>query len=145
MDVIKTRKDQTQLHILCKDHIPNFAMKNEFQTNSFSLKVNLIEIHEEAFYGYIIENGGVFLCFDMIIKNITNEKLILSKDEFVIFYDSFGPYEPEEYFNVENQFHDVINIEPFSEILGKYVYIIDKNSKKIVLKYFENYDDLSMK
>ena len=29
MNLIRTKDDKTQIHILCKDHVPNYAMKNE--------------------------------------------------------------------------------------------------------------------
>lgn len=141
MDLIKTKKDKTQVHILCKDHVPNFAMKNEFQTNSFSLKMNRLEMHEEEFYGYTIEEGGVFLCVDITIRNLLDQELILDKNEFLISYDNEGLFEPEEYFHVLNQFKDQIQLKPNEQITGKYVYIIAHNSKKITFKYYESYED----
>ena len=145
MDLIKTKIDKTQMHILCKDHVPNFAMKNEFQTNTFSMKMIQLELHEEEYYGYVIEEGGAFFCVYITIKNITNEPLSLSKNDFLIYYDNDGPYEPEGNFNVEEQFQDIILLKPFAQETGKLVYIISKNSKKIAFKYFEYYDDMTMK
>ncbi len=141
MDLIKTKKDKTQVHILCKDHVPNFAMKNEFQTNSFSLKMNRLEMHEEEFYGYTIEEGGVFLCVDITIRNLLDQELILDKNEFLISYDNEGLFEPEEYFHVLNQFKDQILLKPNEQITGKYVFIIAHNAKKIAFKYYESYED----
>lgn len=145
MDLIKTQKDKTQVHLLCNDHIPNFAMKNEFQTITFSLKMNHLEIHEDEYFGYVIEEGGAFLCVSITIKNLTNEILSFSKNDFVITYDNEGPYEAEEYFEVKNQFEDEMALKPFEEVKGKYVYIINKNAKKIAFKYFEAYDDQRVK
>jgi len=141
MDLIKTKKDKTQVHILCKDHVPNFAMKNEFQTNSFSLKMNRLEMHEEEFYGYTIEEGGVFLCVDITIRNLLDQDLILDKNEFLMSYDNEGLFEPEEYFHVLNQFKDQIQLKPNEQITGKYVFIIAHNAKKIAFKYYESYED----
>lgn len=141
MDLIKTKKDKTQVHILCKDHVPNFAMKNEFQTNTFSLKMNRLEIHEEEYYGYIIEEGGVFLCVDITIRNLLDQQLNLDKNDFLISYDSEGLFEPEDYFYVENQLKDKIQLNKNEQITGKFVYIIANNSKKIAFKYYETYDD----
>lgn len=141
MDLIKTKKDKTQVHILCKDHVPNFAMKNEFQTNSFSLKMNRLEMHEEEFYGYTIEEGGVFLCVDITIRNLLDQDLILDKNEFLMSYDNEGLFEPEEYFHVFNQFKDQIQLKPNEQITGKYVFIIAHNAKKIAFKYYESYED----
>ena len=141
MDLIKTKKDKTQIHVLCKDHVPNFAMKNEFQTNSFSLKMNRLEIHEEEYYGYIIEEGGVFLCVDITIRNLLDQTLILDKNEFLLNYDKEGLFEPEDYFHVENQLKDQIVLKQNEQISGKFIYIIAYDAKKIAFKYFENYDD----
>lgn len=141
MDLLRTRKDKSQIHLLCKDHIPNFAMKNEFQTLTFSLKLNHLEIHEEEYYGYIIEEGGVFLCVDVTIKNLTNETLFFAKDTFYIMYDMEGPFEPEEFFHVEGQFQDELTLQPYSNITGKFIYIISHDAKKIAFKYYESYDD----
>lgn len=145
MDLIKTRKDKSQVHLLCNDHVPNFAMKNEFQTSSFSLRMNHLEIHEEEFYGYTIEEGGMFLCVSLTIRNLTNEILSFSKNDFFIMYDKEGPYEPEENFNVKHQFEDEMALKPYEEIHGKYVFIISSSTKKITFKYFEAYDDQRVK
>ena len=141
MDLIKTKKDKSQVHILCKDHVPNFAMKNEFQTNSFSLKLNRLEMHEEEFYGYTIEEGGVFLCVDITIRNLLDQELILDKNEFLMSYDNEGLFEPEEYFHVVDQFKDQIILKPNEQVTGKYVFIIAHNAKKIAFKYYESYED----
>ena len=42
MNLIRTKEDNTQIHILCKDHVPNYAMKNEFQTSTFSVKIIIV-------------------------------------------------------------------------------------------------------
>ena len=145
MNLIRTKEDKTQIHILCKDHVPNYAMKNEFQTNTFSIKMNQLELHEEEYYGYVVDDGGAFFCVNITIKNLTNELLKISKNDFYIVYDNEGPYEPESYFNVNEQFQDNILLNPSEEAIGKYVFIISKNTKKIAFKYFEYYEDLSMK
>ena len=145
MNLIRTKDDKTQIHILCKDHVPNYAMKNEFQTNAFSIKMNQLELHEEEYYGYIVDEGGAFFCVNITIKNLTNEKLILSKNDFYIYYDNEGPYEPETNFEVDEQFQDNLQLEAYEQITGKFVFIISKNAKKIAFKYFEYYDDFSMK
>lgn len=145
MNLIRTKDDKTQIHILCKDHVPNYAMKNEFQTNAFSIKMNQLELHEEEYYGYIVDEGGAFFCVNITIKNLTNEELILSKNDFYIYYDNEGPYEPEANFEVDEQFQDNLRLEPYQKITGKFVFIISKNAKKITFKYFEYYDDFSMK
>ncbi len=145
MDLIKTRKDKSQIHLLLNDHVPNYAMKNEFQTSSFSLKLNYLEIHEDEYFGYVIEKGGVFLCTNVLIKNLTNEILSFSKNDFLISYDKEGPFEAEENFGVTGQFEDEIALRPYEEVKGKYVYIMSQNAKKIAFKFYEPYDDQNMK
>ena len=39
MDLIKTTNEK-QIIYLINDHCPNQAMRNEFQTNTFTLKIN---------------------------------------------------------------------------------------------------------
>ncbi len=145
MNLIRTKIDKSQIHILCKDHVPNYAMKNEFQTNTFSVKMNQLELHEEEYYGYIVDDGGAFFCVNITIKNLTNELLNLSKNDFYIYYDNEGPYEPEANFNVDEQFTDAMQLKAYEQITGKFVFIISKNAKKVAFKYFEYYEDLTMK
>ena len=45
----------------------------------------------------------------------------------------------------DEQFKDILQLEPYQISTGKYVFIISKNAKKIAFKYFEYYDDFSMK
>lgn len=145
MDLIKTCRNSTKMHLLCKDHVPNFAMKNEFQTITFSLKMNHLEIHEEEFYGYVMEDGGTFLCVNVTITNLMKETLPFQKSDFVITYDSEGPYEAEEYFGVDAQFEDEWELKPNETKTGVFVYTISKYAKKIAFKYFELYDDQRIK
>ena len=145
MNLIRTKADKSQIHILCKDHVPNYAMKNEFQTNTFSIKMNQLELHEEEYYGYIVDDGGAFFCVNVTIKNLTNEVLNLNKNDFYIYYDNEGPYEPEANFNVDEQFTDLMQLKPYEQITGKLVFIISKNAKKVAFKYFEYYEDSTMK
>lgn len=145
MDLIRTKKDNTQLHLLLKDHIPNFAMKNEFQTTLFKLRVFSLEIYEHIFEGYVIEEGGVFLCINCGIKNLTNEILSFYPSELTITYDRQGPFEAEEYFEAAHQFENEIALKPNEEVKGSLVFIIAKDSKKIVLKYLEPIDDERVK
>lgn len=145
MDLIRTRKDRTQIHLLCNDHIPNFAMKNEFQTTTFSLKINQLEIHEEEYYGYVIEKGGVFLCIHLTLQNLTREPLSFSRYDFLVHYDRESEFEAESHFDVEEQFEDLFILQPFMTVSGKYVFIISENAKKIALKYYEIYEDQSVK
>lgn len=145
MDLIRTKKDNTQLHLLLKDHIPNFAMKNEFQTTTFKLRVFSLEIYEHIFEGYVIEEGGMFLCVNCGIKNLTNEILSFYSSELTVSYDHQGPFVAEEFFEVTNQFEDEIALRPNEEVKGKFVFMVAKDAKKIVLRYLEQVDDERVK
>lgn len=145
MDLIRTKKDNTQLHLLLKDHIPNFAMKNEFQTTTFKLRVFSLEIYEHIFEGYVIEEGGMFLCVNCGIKNLTNEILSFYSSELTVTYDHQGPFVAEEFFDAANQFEDEIALRPNEEVKGKFVFMVAKDTKKIVLRYLEQVDDERVK
>lgn len=145
MDLIKTKKDKTQLHLLLKDHIPNLAMKNEFQTRSFMLKLNSLEMVENELGGYEVDEGGIFIMANITLKNLSNEILSFSRNDLLISYDKEAPYEAEEYFQVEGQLEDEIALKPNEEIKGKYVYIIAANAKRVTLRYLEQLDDERVK
>ena len=145
MDLIKTTKDNKQIHLLLKDHCPNQAMSNEFQTQTFSLKLTKLEIMEKECNGYMVDAGGVFLLASLKIKNLSNEILSFSKSDLLISYDNENPYEAEENFQVPFQFEDEIALKPDEEVKGKYIYIISESAKKITLRYIEEYDEENMK
>lgn len=145
MDLIKTKKDKSQLHLLLKDHVPNLAMRNEFQTRSFMLRLVRLEMIENELKGYEVDEGGSFLLATITLKNLTNEILSFSRKDLLISYDLESPYEAEEYFEVENQFEDEIALKPNEEVKGKYVYIIASNAKRITFRYFEVLEDERMK
>lgn len=145
MDLIKTKKDKSQLHLLLKDHIPNLAMKNEFQTQNFMLRLNRLEIVESNLAGYEVDEGGVFLLASITLKNLSNEILSFSRDDLLVSYDKESPYEAEEYFDVENQLEDEIALKPNEEVKGKIVYIIASNAKKITFRYLDALDDEKVK
>ena len=145
MDLIKTKKDKSQLHLLLKDHIPNLAMKNEFQTQNFMLRLNRLEIVESNLAGYEVDEGGVFLLASITLKNLSNEILSFSRNDLLVSYDKESPYEAEEYFDVENQLEDEIALKPNEEVKGKIVYIIASNAKKITFRYLDALDDEKVK
>lgn len=141
MDLLKYKKDGTILHLLCNDHIPNPAMKNEFVTSTFKLKLYKLEWYETSLNGYSVEQGGVFLSVTIGIKNLTREIIAFTREDLLISNDHYDPYPPEEYFEVEGQLEDEIALRPNEEIKGKYIYIINENAKKITLRYIEEYED----
>lgn len=141
MNLYRIKKDHSQTLVLLADHIPNLAMKNEFQTHTFKLRINKLEMIEEECQGYRVDEGGIFLLVSVTLTNCSNEILSFSKNELLVSYDKEEPYEPEDYFEVENQFEDEIALKPNEEVKGKYVYIIASNAKRITIRYIEAYDD----
>ena len=140
MDLNKTTNEK-QIIYLINDHCPNQAMRNEFQTNTFTLKINKLEIVEKECCGYVVDEGGIFLIASITLHNLSNEILSFSKNDLLISYDKEDPYEAEEYFGVPYQFEDEIALKPNDEVKGKLVYIIAESAKKVTFRYFENYDD----
>lgn len=145
MDLLKRDKENQVTHLLLKDHIPNNAFINEFQTNFFTLKLNTIEIIEEVLNGYKVDEGGVFLLLHVSIRNNMNEILELEKDDFSLYYDKEGPFSPEENFGVRFQFDNEILFKPFEIMKGCFIFIIDKSTKKICFFHEEYYDDENFK
>lgn len=141
MDIIKKDKNNHISHILVNDHIPNPAFINEFQTNYFTVKLNSIEIVEEALNGYRVDQGGAFLLLHMNIRNNTNEILDLYREDFALFYNKEEPFNPEENFGVPYQFPDQMALKPLESVKGCYLFIIDKNAKKIGFLHHEYYDE----
>ena len=143
MDLIKI-ENQHQIRLLINDHCPNQAMRNEFQTQTFSFKIHRLEWMKEC-EGYQVDEGGVFLLASIIVRNLTNEILSFSKNDILISYDNEEPYEAEENFGVLAQLEDEIALKPFEEVKGKLVYIIASSAKKVTFRYVEMYDDDSEK
>lgn len=137
MDVLRKDKKDHITHILCNDHIPNNAFKNEFQTLSFTLKLNFMEIIEHEMNGYDIEENTAYLVLDIDIRNNTNEKLELYNEDFMLSINKTKPYIPEDNFNVNNQFTDCIEIDALASINGKFIFITPKSINKIDFFYLE--------
>lgn len=141
MDLLKIKKDGSFLHLLCNDHIPNPAMKNEFVTASFKLKLHKLEWIESALNGYQVEHGGVFLLATVSITNLTREILLFTNKDLLISCDHYEAYPAEDYFEVDHQLEDEIALCPNEEIKGKYIYIIAQSAKKVIFRYVEEYED----
>ncbi|NBK97589.1 MAG: DUF4352 domain-containing protein [Erysipelotrichia bacterium] len=141
MDVLKKDKNNHVSHLLIKDHIPNPAFINEFQTNDFTLKLNTMELVSHQLEGYQVDEGGQFLVLHLMIRNNTNEILDLYREDFLLSYDEGEDYNPEEFFNVPYQFKDEFALKPLETIKGCLVFVIAANAKKITFSHNEYYDD----
>lgn len=123
------------------DYCPNPAMINEFQTVFFTCKLKKIELAGQELKDFVVEEEAQFLILHVCIKNITNEILMMYKDDFMITFDDEGPFEAEDYFGWHVQLKDEYALKPQEEIQGTLVYIISKEAKKIMLTYTEYFDD----
>ena len=140
MDIIKIDKNQRIQHILSNDHVPNPAFTNEFQSESFTLKLNSMQLIEAHLHGFTVEEGGAFLLVDVSIRNNTNETIELYKEDFMLSADNKEPYYPEDYFGVPLQFKEEMNIPALTSIHGKFIFLINFKCKKIDFMYIEYYD-----
>ena len=92
---------------------------------------------------FIVDDGAQFLILHLKITNITNEILVMYKDDFMITYDQDGPYEAENNFGVRNQFPDEYALKPQESKSGKLIFIISSSANKIMMTYTEYFDDES--
>lgn len=141
MDVLKKDKYNQVNHLLIKDHVPNPAFMNEFQTGYFTLKLNTIEIVQNKLEGFQVDDGGQFLILHVSIRNNTNEILDLYREDFLLSFDDEDPYLPEENFNVPYQFKDEFALKPFETVKGSLIFVIAENAKKISFIHNEYYDE----
>lgn len=129
--------------LLTGDYCPNPAMINEFQTIFFTCKLTRIELPGKELKDFIVDEGAQFLVLHVSIKNITNEILMMYKDDFMITFDEEGPYEAEDNFGLKYQLADEYALKPQEEVHGSLVFIISSSTKKIMLSYTEYFDDES--
>lgn len=142
MEIIQYEQEKQNI-LLTGDYCPNQAMINEFQTIFFACKLMKIELAGKEILDFTVDEHAQFLKMHMKIKNMTNEILVMYKDDFMITFDDEGPFEAEGYFGVEKQLADEYALKPQEEIQGHLIYIISSNAKKIMLSYTEYFDDES--
>lgn len=135
------KNSQKQNMLLIQDYCPNPAMKNEFQTLFFTCKLTKMELAGNELNGYEVDDSAQFLIMHLQIKNITNEILVMYQSDFMIYYDGSGPFRGEENFKYPHQFEDEYALKPQDEIKGSLIFIIAKNSKKIMFNYTEYFED----
>jgi len=140
MDVIYNDKNGNVNHILCNDHKANQAFINEFQTNEFTLKLNSIMVYENELKEYIVEDG-LFVLFDVEIRNNTNECIEIFKEDFMLCFNNNENYYPEDYFKIKNQFEDIFKINGWECKQGFFIFIVPKQLKKLDFFYTEFYDE----
>lgn len=142
MEIIQHESQKTNV-LLTSDYRPNPAMINEFQTIFFTCKLMRIELAGRELKDFIVDDNAQFLVLHVKIKNITNEILVMYKDDFMINFDEEGPFEAEDNFGVRNQLPDEYALKPLEEIHGSLIYIISTGAKKMMLSYTEYFEDES--
>lgn len=142
MEIMQVMQDKTNI-LFTQDYCPNQAMVNEFQTIFFTCKLMKIELAGKELKEFVVDEGAQFLVLHMRIKNITNEILVMYKDDFMITFDEEGPFEAEDNFGILYQFPDEYALKPQEEIKGKLIFIISSDVKKVMLSYSEYFEDES--
>ena len=127
--------------ILGKDYCPNSAMKNEFQSELLSCRMEKIEIFENQLHQYIVAPHAKFIVFHLKFHNHTNNRILVDMNSFFIKFDGQGPYSCEEYFAYDNQFKDRFELGPYQDKTGCIIFVVSKVCKKIMLAYEEESDD----
>lgn len=141
MYVIKIDKNGHKSRILCNDHKPNPAFVNEFQTTSFTLKLEFIEQIEGDFCGYKIDEGSYFVLYHMHLRNNTNEEICIFSDDFQLNINKHKLYLVEEYLQLENQFENECILNPWEEKKGYYLFVVSNQIVHADLFYCEYYDE----
>ena len=142
MEILMHEKDRNHI-LLTGDYCPNQAMINEFQTIFFTCKLSQIELAGKELQDFIVDDGAQFLILHLKITNITNEILVMYKDDFMITFDREGPFEAESNFGIRNQFPDEYALKPQESKSGKLIFIVSSNAEKIMMTYTEYFDDES--
>ena len=142
MEILQHNYERQNI-LLTEDYSPNPAMINEFQTLFFTCKLMKIELCGQELNDFVVDDDAQFLMLHLSIKNITNEILMMYKDDFMITFDEDGPFEAENNFGVKYQVKDEYALKPQEEIHGCLVFIISSSAKKIKLSYTEYFDDES--
>lgn len=141
MEIIRHEKNKSVVTLFSNDYSINKAMKNEFNTSFFNLKVNKIEVFENELNSYVVEDDVIFLVIDISIKNLTNDVLNMYKEDLLISYDNEEPYCSEDFFNVTGQLQDEYAIKRNETITGKLVFLVSNEAKIVTLGFTEYYDD----
>mgnify|MGYP000152296355 CR=1 FL=1 len=140
MEIIQHEKEKQNV-LLTGDYCPNQALINEFQTIFFTCKVTKIELPGKELKDFVVEEQAQFLMLHVRIKNITNEILNMYKDDFMITFDEEGPFEAEDYFGVEDQLPDVIELNEDETAEGCLIFLIPHGAAQLLFTYSEYADD----
>ena len=141
MQLFETINGEVKVRLL-KDHQPNQAMLNEFQTALFDCKMEKMELCGRSLHGYEVEEPACFLKVFLTLRNVTQEPIVVYKDDFLLSYDrkKFA-FEAEDHFGVPSQLADVMEIEGDGVLEGCLVFLIPYGASQILFTYHEYADE----
>ena len=141
MQLYETINGEVKVRLL-KDHQPNQAMLNEFQTAFFDCKMEKMELCGRSLQGYEVEEPACFLKVFLTLRNVLQEKIIIYKDDFLLSYDKKKFFfEAEDYFGVPQQLPDIMEIEGDRAFEGCLIFLIPQSASQILFTYQEYVDE----
>ena len=79
MQLFETINGEVKVRLL-KDHQPNQAMINEFQTAQFDCKMTKMELCGRSLHGFEVEEPACFLKAYLSLRNVMQESIFIYKD-----------------------------------------------------------------
>ena len=114
MQLYETVNGEVKVRLL-RDHQPNQAMLNEFQTAQFDCKMTKMELCGSRLHGYEVDDPACFLKVFLSLRNVTSDEIFIYKEDFQLSYDKKKfSFEAEDEFGVTGQFPNVEKSKPES-------------------------------
>ena len=141
MQLYETVNGEVKVRLL-RDHQPNQAMLNEFQTAQFDCKMTKMELCGSRLHGYEVDDPACFLKVFLSLRNVTSDEIFIYKEDFQLSYDKKKfSFEAEDEFGVTGQFPNVIEMEGDETKEGCLVFLIPKSAAQILFTYHEYADE----
>ena len=78
MQLYETVNGEIKVRLL-RDHQPNQAMLNEFQTAQFDCKMTKMELCGNRLHGYEVDEPACFLKVFLSLRNVTSDEVFIYK------------------------------------------------------------------
>ena len=78
MQLYETVNGEVKVRLL-RDHQPNQAMLNEFQTAQFDCKMTKMELCGSRLHGYEVDDPACFLKVFLSLRNVTSDEIFIYK------------------------------------------------------------------
>ena len=141
MQLFETINGEVKVRLL-KDHQPNQAMINEFQTAQFDCKMTKMELCGRSLHGFEVEEPACFLKAYLSLRNVMQESIFIYKDDFHLSYDKKKfSFEAEDYFGVEDQLPDVIELNEDETAEGCLIFLIPHGAAQLLFTNSEYADE----